>query len=442
VEPDPIARQRSDVNGNVSRSTRKDDVIRSRVHAGTGVIGLFYGCLSSTFNEPWGIACDAIGNVYVVDTKNYKIRKIDSGGTVTTIAGSGVFGTTNGAAALARFGFPAGIAVTSNGNTIYVSDYNTHTIRKIENGQVSTIAGTVFVSGMNDGTGATATFNHPYGLCMTSTGDILIADEWNNIIRKMSSLGVVTTVAGCPGRRAPLSAQFKFPAGICTDGVGNVFIADVLNHTIRKLNAAGVVSTYAGSAGSIGDVNGNAALARFNNPTGVCFNTIDQGVYVGDNKNQLLRKITNVSSTTLSLSVVGATTRCFGDSIVFQISPSNLTNYKLMENAVIVGSSSTSTITVSGLSASTHTLFATAIDGTGATAISTNISITILPPFVPAITSSNGTAVCNGAALTLMAPSGSNYVWSTGATSNTIVVNAAGSYQVSVLTDLCLCSDC
>ena len=440
-EPHAVA---SDVNGNVFIADRLNHRIRKvntsgvvSTYAGTGVIGGTDGpALSSTFNEPWGIACDAIGNVYVVDTKNYKIRKIDSGGTVTTIAGSGVFGTTNGAAALARFGFPAGIAVTSNGNTIYVSDYNTHTIRKIENGQVSTIAGTVFVSGMNDGTGATATFNHPYGLCMTSTGDILIADEWNNIIRKMSSLGVVTTVAGSsvPGSLdgPALSAQFKFPAGICTDGVGNVFIADVLNHTIRKLNAAGVVSTYAGSAGSIGDVNGNAALARFNNPTGVCFNTIDQGVYVGDNKNQLLRKITNVSSTTLSLSVVGATTRCFGDSIVFQISPSNLTNYKLMENAVIVGSSSTSTITVSGLSASTHTLFATAIDGTGATAISTNISITILPPFVPAITSSNGTAVCNGAALTLMAPSGSNYVWSTGATSNTIVVNAAGSYQVSV----------
>ncbi|MBK9637466.1 MAG: gliding motility-associated C-terminal domain-containing protein [Bacteroidetes bacterium] len=440
-EPHAVA---SDLNGNVYIADRLNHRIRKvnasgvvSTYAGTGVVGGTDGpALSSTFNEPWGIACDAIGNVYVVDTKNYKIRKIDSGGMVTTLAGSGIFGTTNGAAALARFGFPAGIAVTSNGNTIYVSDYNTHTIRKIENGQVSTMAGTVFVSGMNDGTGATATFNHPYGLCMTPAGDVLIADEWNSVIRKMNSLGVVTTIAGSgiPGSLdgPALNAQFKFPAGICTDGNGNIFVADVLNHTIRKLNAAGAVSTYAGLAGNIGDVNGNATLARFNNPTGVCFNTIDQGIYVGDNTNQLLRKITNVSSTTLSVSLVGSSTRCFGESIIFQISPSNLSNYTIKENAIVVGSSSNATVTVSNLSAGTHTLYSSAIDGMGATAISANISITILPPFVPTVTSSNGSALCNGAALTLTAQSGSNYVWSTGATTQSIVVNVAGSYQVSV----------
>ncbi|MFN0187817.1 MAG: gliding motility-associated C-terminal domain-containing protein [Bacteroidia bacterium] len=440
-EPHAVA---CDPNGNVFIADRLNHRIRKvnpsgvvSTYAGTGAIGGTDGpALSSTFNEPWGIACDAIGNVYVVDTKNYKIRKIDSGGMVTTIAGSGVFGTTNGAAALARFGFPAGIAVTSNGNIIYVSDYNTHTIRKIENGQVTTMAGTVFVSGLNDGIGSTATFNHPYGLCMTSTGDILIADEWNSVIRKMNSLGVVTTIAGSgiPGSLdgPAMTAQFKFPAGICTDGLGNIFVADVLNHTIRKMNAAGMVSTYAGLAGSVGDVNGNAAQARFNIPTGVCFNSIDQGLYVGDNANQLIRKITNVSSIALSLSLVGATTRCFGDPIVFQISPSNLSNYTIKENAVVVGSSPNSTVTISNLSAGTHTLYASAIDGTGATAISANISITILPSFVPTISSSNGSALCNGAALTLTAQSGSNYLWSTGATTNSIVVNVAGSFQVSV----------
>ncbi len=440
-EPHAIA---SDPNGNVYIADRLNHRIRKvntsgvvSTYAGTGVIGGTDGpALSSTFNEPWGIACDAMGNVYVVDTKNYKIRKIDNAGMVTTIAGSGVFGTTNGAAALARFGFPAGIAVTSNGYSIYVSDYNTHTIRKIENGQVSTMAGTVFVSGMNDGIGSTATFNHPYGLCMTSTGDVLIADEWNSVIRKMTSLGVVTTIAGSgiPGSidGPAMSAQFKFPAGICTDGAGNIFVADVLNHTIRKLNASGVVSTYAGLAGNIGDVNGNASLARFNTPTGVCFNTIDQGVYVGDNTNQLLRKITNVSSIALSVSLVGASTRCFGDPIVFQITPSNLNNYSIKENALVVGSSSNATVTISNLTVGTHTLYASAIDGSGATAISSNISITILPPFVPTITSSNGSALCNGAALTLTAQSGSNYVWSNGATSQSTMVNAAGSYQVSV----------
>ena len=99
---------------------------------------------------------------------------------------------------------------------------------------------------------------------------------------------------------------------------------------------------------------------------------------------------------------------------------------------MLLGSSPTSTITISNLSAGTHTLYASAIDGSGATAISQNISITILPPFVPTISSSGGTAICSGASLTLTAQAGSNYVWSTGATTTSISVNAAGSYMVSV----------
>ncbi|MBK7967146.1 MAG: hypothetical protein IPK10_18985 [Bacteroidetes bacterium] len=232
-EPHAVA---SDKNGNVFIADRQNHRIRKintsgvvSTYAGTGAIGGTDGpALSATFNEPWGVACDTLGNVYVVDTKNYKIRKIDNAGIVSTLAGSGVFGTTNGAATLARFGFPVGIAVSPNGYSIYVSDYNTHTIRKVENGQVSTMAGTVFVSGANDGTGATATFNHPYGLFLTSNGDVLIADEWNSLIRRMTSAGVVSTIAGSgiPGSLdgPALNAQFKFPAGICTDATGNILL--------------------------------------------------------------------------------------------------------------------------------------------------------------------------------------------------------------------------
>lgn len=433
-----------DRNGNLFIADQQNHRIRKinssgivSTYAGTGAIGGTDGpALSSTFNEPWGIACDTLGNVYVVDTKNYKIRKIDNAGIVSTVAGSGVFGTTNGAAALARFGFPVGIAVSPNGYSIYVSDYNTHTIRKIENGQVSTLAGTVFVSGFSDGAGTTATFNHPYGLAMASNGDILVADEWNNLIRRMTSSGVVSTIAGSgfPGSAdgTAFNAQFRFPAGICEDEIGNIFITDILNSTIRKLDPIGNVSTYAGLAGNIGSVNGNASVARFNNPTGVCFNPGDQALYVGDNANHIIRKITNVSSTALTLSIVGSTTRCLGDPVVFQISPSNLSNYSIKENTTLLGSSPTSTITLNNLSIGTHNLFATAIDSSGAIAISQNISITILPPFVPTITSSGGTAICSGTPLTLNAQAGSNYVWSTGTTTASITVSAAGSYSVSV----------
>lgn len=440
-EPHAVA---CDKNGNVFIADRQNHRIRKvtssgvvSTYAGTGVIGGTDGpALSATFNEPWGITCDTLGNVYVVDTKNYKIRKIDNAGMVITIAGSGVFGTTNGPTSLARFGFPAGIAVTPNGYSIYVSDYNTHTIRKIENGQVSTMAGTVFVSGWSDGIGTSATFNHPYGLCMTAGGDLLIADEWNSVIRKMTPLGVVSTIAGTgiPGSLdgTSLSAQFNFPSGISIDAIGNIFIADVLNHTIRKLSPTNAVSTYAGLAGNIGAVNGSASIARFNNPTSVFMNPVDQALYVGDNSNHLIRKITNVSSAVLTLSLVGASSRCFGEPIVFQISPSNLFNYSILENSTVMGSSPTSTITISNLTAGTHTLYASAIDGSGATAISQNISITILPAFVPTIVSSGGSAICSGAALTLSAQPGSNYAWSTGATTASITVSLAGSYSVSV----------
>lgn len=440
-EPHAVA---ADRNGNIFVADRLNHRIRKvnaagfvSTYAGSGAIGGTDGpALTATFNEPWGIACDTLGNVYVADTKNYKIRKIDNAGMVTTLAGVGVFGTTNGAASLARFGFPVGITVTPNGNTIYVSDYNTHTIRKIENGQVSTMAGTVFISGMSDGVGTIATFNHPYGLSLGVTGDVLIADEWNSIIRKMSPAGVVTTIAGngIPGvlDGSAMNAQFKFPASVCIDAMGTIFVADALNHTIRKLSTSGIVSTYAGAAGTSGAVNGNASIARFNKPSAVCYNKFDQALYIGDNANQLLRRITNISSTVLTLSLTGPATRCFGVPFVFQVTPSNLSNYSIKENTTVLGSSATSTITVNNLSAGTHVIYASAIDAGGATAISANITVTVLPQFTPTITSNGGNAICSGAALTLTAQTGSNYLWSTGATTPSISVSTAGSFQVSV----------
>jgi len=405
--------------------------------AGSGAIGGTDGpALTATFNEPWGIACDTLGNVYVVDTKNYKIRKIDNAGMVTTVAGTGVFGTTNGNVTFASFGFPVGITVTPNGYTIYVSDYNTHVIRKIENGQVSTIAGTVFISGMNNGAGATATFNHPYGLSMANNGDVLIADEWNSMLRRMTPSGNVSTIAGTgiPGviDGSALSAQFKFPSSISSDGFGNIYVADVLSHTIRKLSTAGTVSTYAGAAGISGSANGSASVSRFNNPTSVSYSPEAQTLYVGDNMNHTIRKIVNISSTVLNISLVGSSTRCYGDSITFQITPSNLSNYSIMENTTLLGTSTTSTIKVFNLSPGTHVLFASALDAGGATAVSANISVTVLPPFIPNISSSGSNAICNGAALTLTAQSGTNYLWSTGAITSAITVTTAGNYLVTV----------
>ncbi|MFM7822970.1 MAG: SMP-30/gluconolactonase/LRE family protein, partial [Bacteroidota bacterium] len=189
----------SDSQGNLYVANRFGNTIRKidpsgnvTTYAGTGTPGATDGAASTaTFNEPWGVTCDSLGNVYVADTRNYKIRKISASGQVTTVAGIGTSGVTNGIAALAQFSYPTGIATTPNGSIIYVSDQMTHTIRKIENGQVSTFAGTSYSIGSNDGQGLMAKFYNPNGLAIDAAGNIYVADESNHKIRKITPSGLV-----------------------------------------------------------------------------------------------------------------------------------------------------------------------------------------------------------------------------------------------------------
>lgn len=159
--------------------------------AGSGSPGANDGTgTAASFNEPWAVACDTLGNIYVADTKNYKDRKITTAGVVTTVAGTGAFGVTNGPVSVAQFGFPTGIAVNKTGTTIIVSDRMTHTIRKIAGGNVTTLAGVVYSQGDVDGPGVTAKFDHPYSIAMDAVGNIIVADEYNNKIRKVTPAGV------------------------------------------------------------------------------------------------------------------------------------------------------------------------------------------------------------------------------------------------------------
>ncbi|MBK7888675.1 MAG: gliding motility-associated C-terminal domain-containing protein [Bacteroidetes bacterium] len=435
----------ADKNGNIYIADRINNLIRKitpsgtvSTFAGTGAIGATDGpALTASFNEPWDIACDTLGNFYIADTKNYKIRKIDASGNVTTLAGTGVFGTSNGPGATARFGTPAGIAVTRDGQKIYVSDYNTHTIRLIDAGQVFTLAGTVFLSGSVDGSGTAASFNHPFGLSLNASGDLLIADEWNHKIRKMTPAGVVSTIAGDgnPGTTdgTPLTARFNFPVDVATDTIGNIFITDGQNHTIRKFSSqSGQVTTYAGYAGQPGAVDGNGSLARFKNPAGIVYNRANRALYIGDTGNNTIRKIVFTSSVTLTVALTGSPTVCAGTPVTFTVTPSGLSNYSITENGNILGSSTTPSVILNSLTPGSHTLQATAIDAGGATAFSNTLSLTVLPAFIPVVSSNGGTAICNGASLTLTAQSGSNYLWSGGQTTSSIVVSSAGSYSVSV----------
>lgn len=265
------------------------------VLAGSGFQGFVDGKgTGASFRNPANIAIDKSGNLYVSDQGNYAIRKISPEGDVTTIAGRGVMGYDNGSIATATFTNPRGIAVDDNGN-IYVSEYYGHTIRKISNGQVSTLAGTG-TYGANDGTGTAASFGYPVGMRIDSDDNILLASSYNQKVRKITPAGVVTTVAGTGimGFSSNLSnlSTFQYLTGVATDTEGNIIVVDRDNNAIRMISKAGWVSTLAGQgSGRYGSTDGTGAGASFDLPEGATV-TRNGTIYVTDPTNQKIRKIT------------------------------------------------------------------------------------------------------------------------------------------------------
>jgi serine/threonine protein kinase, bacterial len=253
--------------------------------AGTGPAGFSNKKDSVTFNFPSSVAVDAAGNVYVADLANSAIREINIQAVVTTFA-------KNGAGVSPGFSGPTGVASDAKGN-VYVADNGNNLIRKISpQGVVTTVAGDG-VRGSQDGTGAGAEFNQPQALAVDSSGNIYVADEGNNLIRKITSQGVVTTVAGSGSAGAQngtgAAASFNGPAGIAVDASGNLYVADSNNNLIRKIAPDGTVSTLAGN-GSAGSTNGVLTASSFKNPQGVAVDQYKR-VFVADTGNGLIRMI-------------------------------------------------------------------------------------------------------------------------------------------------------
>ncbi len=251
---------------------------------------------AARFNQPGGMATDGVGNMYLADTNNHVIRKISPAGVVTTLAGrAGFSGSADGAGGSARFKQPYAVAVDSSGR-VYVSDSGNHTIRRIgPAGVVTTVAGVAGVTGSADGTGSAALFNNPIGLAVDSFGNLLVADQSNSTIRKMTPAGVVTTVAGLAGVTGSAdgtgaAARFVNPNGIAIDPLNNLYVADFGNRAIRKVTLAGVVTTVAGLANSpLVSVDGTGINARFKEPLGVAINASGT-IFIADGS--LIREMT------------------------------------------------------------------------------------------------------------------------------------------------------
>ena len=267
---------------------------------------------NANFDGPRSVTVDSSGNVYVADIYNDVIRKITSAGVVTTLAGvAGEGGTTDGTGSAARFSLPAAVAVDSSG-TVYVADSGNHTIRKVSSaGVVTTLAGTPGVSGSADGTGGSASFNTPLGLTIDGSGNVFVADTYNQTIRKVTSAGVVTTLAGTVGiigivDGTGAAAKFAYPQGLGLDSAGNLYVADTNGDTIRKVTPAGVVTTIAGFPSTQGSVDGVGNGAGFSSPIGLAVDSTGN-IYVADTSNATIRKITPPATVTTIAGTAGLT---------------------------------------------------------------------------------------------------------------------------------------
>ena len=351
--------------------------------AGSGVPGNSDGIgLSASFNEPWGICMGNDGNIYVADSRNNLIRKVTPDGIVTTLAGSGIFGTSNGQGTNASFGTPTGIEMDEEGN-LYVADHLTHVIRKIStSGYVTTVAGVSNLPGFSDGIGADALFNRPYGLTIDHNGDVLVADEWNHRIRKVTPSGEVTTIAGTGTighvNGQPFDAAFNYPWDVTEDDAGNIYVADGFNQVIRKLSPTGSipesfeVTTYAGNPGESGGIDGFGFNAEFNAATSVQYWPQTGEIFVADAYNNLIRKIIDIARPPVELQmnspVIGIPTGeyfCSGIPIELQVVPDSFDTYTFYINGEIAQQGPATLLSTSDIPAGNTNVTVIATDAIG-----------------------------------------------------------------------------
>ena len=265
-----------------------------------GTITTFVGSLTSVWLTPSGVAVDASGNLFIADSYDNRIHKVDTTGTITTVAGNGSVGSSGdgGPATSAQLSGPSGVAIDAAGNLL-IADSGNNRIRRVDlAGTITTVAGNGIAGFGGDGGLATsAQLDNPSGVAVDLAGDLFIADLWNQRIRKVDTTGTITTVAGTGSvgfggdNGLAISAQLSGPSGVAIDAAGNLFIVDSGNNRIRKVDATGTITTVAGNGttGFSGD-GGLATSAQLNGPSGIAVD-VAGNLFIVDSGNSRIRKV-------------------------------------------------------------------------------------------------------------------------------------------------------
>ena len=434
-------------------------------------------------SSPSSITIDAIGNIYISDTRNQVIRKIDTLGIITTYAGNNTSGFSGdgGLATNAQLSQPSGIAIDRKGN-LYIADTYNWRIRKVDkNGIITTIAGDASTNFADNVPATSSSLNAPLGVSTDNFGNVFIADTYHNRIRKVDTLGIITTVAGSSGGGyygdggQATDAYLSEPGCTTIDSVGNIYIGDASNRMIRKVNTNGIITRFAGNGNiafsgdggpaiyaSIDYANGTALDAKGNlyisdggnlrirkvNKNGIISTFAGNGLggytgdggpaiyagitpldvaidgkgnmYIADNSNNVIRKISYCPSP-ITLNVTGSTTVCSGN-------PSKLTALGAATYTWCSPSDTTylDSISINPASNTTYTLIG--ISG-GCIAIKT---ISIVVNNNPTVSVNSSTICATQQTATLVATGANTYTWNTNDTTHSIQVSPLNSTTYTV----------
>jgi len=244
-----------------------------------------------------GVAVDGVGNLYIADSSNSRVREVSSSGIITTLAGTGTGGYSGdgGPATGAQLSYPSGVAVDSTGN-LYISDTGNFLVRKVSPGGIIVTVASGAGNGGDGGAATSASFI-PYGVAIDSGANLYIADGQDNSVRRVSSDGIITTVAGNRNRGSysgddgpATSAPLATPNGVTVGNGGDIYIADIENARVRKVSPSGIITTVAGGGnGGLGD-GGPATSAFLGGPTGVAVDSTGN-LYIADDGNSRVRKV-------------------------------------------------------------------------------------------------------------------------------------------------------